>query len=180
MGLFYTGKGDKGKSVVGKKKIDKTCLEIEGLGDLDELNSLLGLVKSKTTSREMRSILHEVQENLFIVQANLAHFMFSKFLAPTLKKEKIAQIEKLIDEFEKKVKPEKGFIVSGSNEASAWLDYARAVARRAERSTLAFSKKRGLAPEILAYVNRLSSLLFAMGRMEAKKMKQKEGHPRYR
>jgi len=180
MGLFYTGKGDKGKSIVGKKTIDKTCIEIVGLGDLDELNSLLGLVKSKMSAREMRAILQEAQENLFIIQANLAHFMFSKFPAPKLKQEKIAKIEKLIDSFEKRVKPEKGFIVGGSNETSAWFDYARAAARRAERSTLAFSKKRRLAPEILAYLNRLSSLLFAMGRIEAKKSKQKEGHPSYR
>ena len=68
MGVFYTGKGDKGKSYVGKKSVSKTCLEIEALGQLDELNSMLGVLKSQRISRNLKKILHEIQENLFTIQ----------------------------------------------------------------------------------------------------------------
>ena len=78
MGLFYTGKGDKGKSIVGKKIIDKTSVEIEALGDLDELNSLLGIVRSSVSDKAFKRIILSVQENLFIIQANVAGFMLAR------------------------------------------------------------------------------------------------------
>jgi len=72
MGNFYTGKGDKGRSYVGKKSVSKTCLEVEALGQLDELNSTLGLLKSQKVNRSLKSILHQVQENLFTIQSHVA------------------------------------------------------------------------------------------------------------
>ena len=74
MGLFYTGKGDNGESVVGQKRIDKTCVEVEALGDTDELNSLIGIVKNTVASDEFKGILSDAQEALFIAQANLSQF----------------------------------------------------------------------------------------------------------
>ncbi|MBI2013864.1 MAG: ATP:cob(I)alamin adenosyltransferase [Candidatus Colwellbacteria bacterium] len=195
MGLFYTGKGDSGKSVIGKKKIDKTCVEIAALGDLDELNSLIGVAKARKLSAVTKKILHTVQENLFIIQANVANIMLGgKYKSPAFPKTKITEIERIIDECERKLKPERGFIISGVNETSALLDYVRAVSRRAERSALVFyknykSKKQGvminhntLLPDsaIMAYLNRLSSLFFALGRMEAKKSHKREKHPKYK
>ena len=181
MGLFYTGKGDNGESVVGQKRIDKTCVEVEALGDTDELNSLIGIVKNTVASDEFKGILSDAQEALFIAQANLAEFMTDyKFKAPELKAERIKKLEDLINSFESEVNPGKGFIISGSNPVSAWLDYARAVARRAERSAIKFSKGRKLAPEIISYLNRLSSLLFAMARVEAKRGGAKEANPQYK
>lgn len=184
MGLFYTGKGDKGQSIIGKKKIDKTCIEIEALGDLDELNSLIGLAKAGKLPIKTKNILHAVQENLFIIQANVASLMLkSKHKPPALSKTKIKDIENIIDECERKLKPERGFIISGTNEVSALLDYIRAVSRRAERSVLAFNKsykRYKISPEILAYLNRLSSLFFALARVEARKSHKKEKNPSYK
>ncbi|OGE84162.1 MAG: ATP:cob(I)alamin adenosyltransferase [Candidatus Colwellbacteria bacterium RIFCSPLOWO2_01_FULL_48_10] len=183
MGLFYTGKGDKGKSVVGKKKIDKTSADIEVLGELDELNSLLGLVKSKLGNGygDFAEIINRVQENLFIIQANIANFMFGgKYKAPAFGNDKISEIESIINDFEFKIKPEKGFVISGTDEISGWLDFARAVSRRVERRILKLSKTRKISPGILAYMNRLSSLLFALARMEAHSAKKKEAHPSYK
>lgn len=180
MKLFYTGKGDKGKSIVGKKKIDKTSIEIEALGDLDELNSLIGIIKSKIGNKNFKIILHNVQENLFIIQANIASFMFPKFKPPEFKNLKIKELEKIIDNLERKIKPAKKFIVPGATEESAWLDYARAVSRRVERNILRHSKKHYLNPDILAYANRLSSLFFALARMSVKKASCAERYPQYR
>ncbi|MEK7503345.1 MAG: cob(I)yrinic acid a,c-diamide adenosyltransferase [Patescibacteria group bacterium] len=190
MGLFYTGKGDKGKSIVGKKIIDKTSVEIEALGDLDELNSLLGIVRSSVSDKAFKRIILSVQENLFIIQANVAGFMLArrslgvggkpKFKPPLFKEEKIRELEKIIDRFEHKIKPAKKFIIPGAGEESAWLDYARAVSRRAERSVFRYSKRHSLNPHILSYMNRLSSLFFAMARMAVKKSFGAERYPQYR
>lgn len=197
MGLFYTGKGDKGKSIVGKKKIDKTSIEIEALGDLDELNSLLGIVRHRMLDKRFKEIILDVQENLFIIQANVAGSMLarrsfsgggvSKFKPPEFKDLKIKELEKIIDNLERKIKPAKKFIIPGAMEKSAWLDYARAVSRRAERSVLRFSKNYKLRttdykldPNILAYLNRLSSLFFALARMIVKESDKSEKYPKYR
>lgn len=187
MGFFYTGKGDRGKSFVGKKEIDKTSIEIEALGDLDELSSLLGLVRQNIKHRVFNKIILDIQENLFIIQANVAGIWYPKFKSPIFKKEKIKEIEKIIDNFEQKIKPAKKFIIPGASEESAWLDYARTLARRAERSVLRFSKNHGLRtkdyrlnPNISAYLNRISSLLFAMARMAVKVHGKPERYPQYK
>jgi cob(I)alamin adenosyltransferase len=182
MGLFYTSKGDKGISDLGRKKIKKTALEIEAVGALDELNSLLGVVKNQSFGKLnnlFRKILNEVQEDLFIIQAHIGAVMVkNEFKPPLFTKNKIIKLEKLIDDFEKKIKPQRGFIVYGATKQTGWLDYARAVSRRAERRVLKLENK--LQPEIFAYLNRLSSLLYAMARFSAKQRKKKEKKPLYK
>lgn len=169
------GSGDNGKSRSGKKWADKTCPEIEALGALDELNSLLGLVRNQKISKEFRGILLEVQHNLFTIQANVAGILFRK-KCDDLKQEKIAEIEKLIEKYSNEVGEIKNFVVPGENEVSAWLDYARAVARRTERRLLATKRS---SKNSRIYLNRFSSLLFVMARFSAKKKDKKEKSPRY-
>ena len=180
--LFYTRKGDKGTSEVKGKTIQKASLEIEALGCLDEVNSLLGLVKTQKLPRGYKKILNQAQENLFIIQAHVGVLMIGKLKAPRFSTAKVKEIEKLIDGLEKKVKPERGFIVSGTNEASSWLDFARAVVRRAEVSMVKLDRKhrKKLEPAILSYMNRLSSLLYAMARYAAKAGDGEEPHPAYK
>lgn len=186
MGLFFTGKGDTGESVVGATKIDKTSVEIEAVGELDELNSFVGLVKTGKISDEFKNLLTVVQENLFIIQANAAEFMFRdesgspQYPAPKFSADKVKELEKVIQEYESEVNPGRGFIVAGSNKYSAWLDVLRAISRRAERRVLSFNKIHPLPHEILAYMNRLSSLFFAMARVNAKREESKEENPRYK
>jgi cob(I)alamin adenosyltransferase len=182
MSLFYTGKGDKGASDLGKQKIKKTRPEIEAVGALDELNSLLGLVKNQSfgrLSRLFKNVICDIQEDLFIIQAHVGAAMVGgKFIPPAFTGGKAAKLEKLINDFERKIKPGRGFIVYGATEGTGWLDYARAVARRAEQSVLKIRSK--LQPEIFSYLNRLSSLLYAMARLAVKKSGEKEKNPRYR
>ncbi len=206
MPLFYTKKGDKGYSHIGKQKIDKTCVEIEALGQLDELNSLLGLIKSLPAgqaghkiSGDFKKILHDIQENLFVVQANVAAVMLNRkprrqkvgvptgasgYKVPGFNPAKLEEIEKIIDKFEKAIKPAKKFVIAGANPLSAWLDYARARSRNVERAVLKILKdkkaKKEIGDEVSAYLNRLSSLLFAMARMAVKRAGIKERHPTYK
>ncbi|MDP3729454.1 MAG: cob(I)yrinic acid a,c-diamide adenosyltransferase [bacterium] len=178
---FYTGKGDKGASLICGKKIDKSCCEVEALGELDELNSLLGIVRTKKMDQELKSVVLAIQENLFIIQANIAIFFFGKQVkAPVFKKEKVVELERFIDRCEKEVKPAKKFIIAGEHPVAAWFDYARAVSRRAERRIRVVAKKHTVNPSISAYMNRLSSTLFACGRLAAKRARAKELHPSYK
>lgn len=190
MRLFYTRKGDKGISHIGKTKVSKTCLEIEALGQLDELNSMIGVLKSLPTgrqagqasqniSRELKNILHQIQEDLFIIQAHVANLMMkSNFKAPEFESLKVEKAEKIIDQIEGSLKPIKKFIISGTNQTSAWLEFLRAKSRNVERSVLQIEKINNLSPEIKAYLNRLSSLFFALARWEARN--KKESSPSYK
>lgn len=179
MALFYTGRGDKGRSLVGKKKYPKDSPIMQALGDLDEVNSLLGLVRSRA-KKDLKEKLFLVQENLFIIQARVAWLMFQKFKSPQLAKTKIEAMEQEIVAMEKKIKPERGFVITGDKEQAAWLDYARAVARRAERSAMTLNKKHKLPQELLTYLNRLSSYLYALARLEISKSRTKERKPQYK
>ena len=178
MALFYTGRGDKGQSHVGKKKYPKDSPIMETLGDVDELNSLLGVIRSRA-KKELGKKLFLVKENLFIIQARIGWLMVKKFKSPKLTKAKIQALEKEIEGIEKKIRLERGFIISGEHETASWLDYTRSVARRAERSAIKLSKQHKLPKELLTYLNRLSSYLYALARLEMAQSKTEEKRPRY-
>ena len=180
MPFFYTGKGDKGTSIIGKKKFPKDSPAIEALGDLDELNSLIGLFKSTSNGKPFFLKLTKVQETLFIIQARIAWILYPKFSSPQVSKEKVKELEKEIERAEETIRPERGFVIPGTNETASWLDYLRAVERRVERRVYTLSKKHPVPKEILAYLNRLSSYLYALARLEIHKKKLKEPKPTYR
>lgn len=180
MAIFYTGKGDKGKSYIGSKKIEKTSILIQAVGALDELNSLIGLARNYITSKKINRRLLEIQENLFIIQANVAYFMYPKFKPPKFSASKTKNLEKLIEDIEKKITIQRKFIIPGSNKNSAWLDFLRAVTRRTEIRLLGVKKRYAISDEILSYLNRLSSLNYALARYEAYLKGIKEKNPSYR
>lgn len=180
MGLFYTGRGDKGSSYIGKQKVPKDSPIVEALGDLDELNSLLGVVRTQVRRPTLQKKLQGVQENLFIIQARIAWLMYPKFPSPQMTKDKVRVMEREIDAIEKKIKPARGFVISGSDLTASWLDMLRAVSRRAERRAVKLHKTHTLPQEIITYLNRLSSYLYALAREEAAVKKVKESHPTYK
>lgn len=181
MSTFYTGKGDGGVSHVGRKQIKKTCLEVVAVGDLDELNSFLGLAKHHLGDKKMMKVFDDIQQDVFIIQAHVAACMFEDaYKPPAFSKEKVARLEEHIADLEKKIPPLKQFVIPGSNEPSAWCDVARTLARRAERGALRHHDEHPLDLEVLRYMNRLSTMLFVVGRFLAKKGKSTEAHPRYR
>ncbi len=153
---------------------------METLGDLDELNGFLGLVRSMVKNRKLSAGLEAVQQHLFIIQAQVAVVMFPKFKSPELKKEKVEWLEREIDIIEKKIKPERGFVISGATPISAWLDVSRTIARRAERAVTTFHRTYPLPREIIPYLNRLSSYLYAFARLESASKKIREQKPKYR
>ena len=181
--MLYTGKGDKGDTYFfgSKERASKSSCQTEALGALDELNSLLGICKNASLNFEftvngksVQKIIEDVQQNLFIIQAAVAG------TDKKITEEKIKSVENIINSIEKELPEIKTFFLSGGTELSAILDYTRAVARRVEREVVKFSEtEKEVAPEILAYLNRLSSLLYAFVRFANLKSNVKETPPTY-
>lgn len=182
--MLYTRKGDKGDTYFfsSKDRFSKSGERAEALGALDELNSLLGLCKVKSQETSIKTeghtlsyILEQVQQNLFIIQAALAG------ADKTITQEKIDAVEKIIDTIEKELPEIKTFFLAGGTELSTLLDYARAVSRRAERIIVKYLEagEIELKPEICAYLNRLSSLLYALVRIVNLKSGVQEIPPSY-
>ncbi len=176
--IFYTKKGDKGKSYLKNKSLKKDHIILNALGELDELNSLIGVVKNYV--KEYKNKLHNIQEDLFIVQAQISWLLYPHFEKPKLSYDKIKKLEKEIDEIERKINPERKFIIPGKEIKSGWLHYLRAVCRRVERELVSLDKKYKLEKELLAYINRLSSYFYALGRLIVYKKGLKEDHPKYK
>ncbi|GIW66858.1 MAG: ATP:cob(I)alamin adenosyltransferase [Candidatus Parcubacteria bacterium] len=174
---LYTKKGDRGKSLIGKNKIYKDNFILETLGELDELNSLLGVIKNYL--KNYRTSLTQIQNDLFIIQANISYLIYKKFIPPKLKKQKVEKLEKEISKIEKTIKLPQNFIIPGKEINSAWLHYARTVIRRVERKIIRLSKRKKIEPTILIYLNRLSSYFYALALKEVYQKKLSEDEPNY-
>lgn len=179
MGFFYTGKGDGGASAVGGASIAKDAPILEALGEVDELNSLLGAIRAQAEEDSLREGLVRCQETLFIIQARLAWIMYPQFKAPQVTGDHIRDMEREIDALEEAIGPERGFVVPGSTPLGAWLDYARAVSRRTERRVVALARECEVPDSVKGYMNRLSSYLYASARYEAHRRGIEEKGPRY-
>lgn len=179
--VFYTGRGDDGKSAFGDKKLPKSDSLFELLGNLDELNSLIGVCRATADTSEFNSILKRVQEILFIAQSAVAAVGFGYEIKP-INKVTAAHTEFLENEIKKldeKLPALKNFVLPGGTRLAAELDLARAVSRRAERSAVVYNEKKALSPELLKFLNRLSSLLFALARAANQAAGQVEENPHY-
>ena len=181
---LYTGKGDGGTTKLFSSKkgerVSKSSLVFEALGTVDELNTVVGWCRSACSVDWMvgdvalSSVLLDVQEHLFTLQAELAG-------APKkIPKKSVTVLEKRIADIEKELPEITSFLMPGGFELSARLDIARAVSRRAERLLVAVQEKDGAVSEhTLVYANRLSSLLYALVRFVNEKTDSTEQAPRY-
>lgn len=185
--MLYTRKGDGGttKTFGCDQRISKSSLVAEALGVLDEINSFLGIARARSTRRSFKiktkeikfsDIILEIQQNLFIIQAEVAGATLF------IDQEKIKIIESIIDGIEKILPPINSFFISGSTELSATFDFARTLARKAERRVIA-AKEEGkikVSDSTLAYLNRLSSLLYALARISSHAEGMEEIKPDYK
>ena len=182
---LFTGKGDDGTTKLfdseSGKRASKTSPIFECLGMLDELNTLVGWCKVACSDdlvvqeRAMKIILHDVQDHLFTLQAEVAGAPKSIPLSS------VEALGVLINRIEGEMPPIKTFLVPGGTELSSRLDIARAVARRAERRlvTLHESGERKVSGSSRAYANRLSSLLYALTRIVNSRAGVVEKPPQY-
>lgn len=163
---IYTKKGDKGEtSLYGEVRCRKSDIRIRAIGEIDEINAVLGVARAHTEDGELSAIISHIQEDLFILGAQLASV---KKQAPNLNpvsQDDIAQLENYIDNLGKQLKPLRNFILPGGGVMSSYLHLARSVCRRAERTIVELSGVEPVESTVLAYLNRLSDLLFVMARV---------------
>jgi len=174
MGKIYTRVGDRGTtSLFGGKRVGKNSVRIEAYGNVDDLNSLIGVILADFV--EVRPLLEigplkrklfRVQTELFVLGSDLATPMESKLKVkvPRVKKSYSTRLEKEIDTWDKNLAPLKKFIIPGGSPVGAKLHLARTVARRAERSIVTLAKSETINVNARIYINRLSDWLFTLAR----------------
>jgi cob(I)alamin adenosyltransferase len=164
---LFTGKGDQGSTDLLGERVGKDDPRIGLIGELDEVTSHLGFGRAVAASPRSSEWLIEVQRDLYKIMAELA---FTDDLRPdayVLGEDRVSRLEELTDTLSAEVELPRQFILPGDTVAGAALDVARTVVRRAERSAVALANDCHLTnPQVLRYLNRLSSLLFMLARFE--------------
>ncbi|QTA37602.1 cob(I)yrinic acid a,c-diamide adenosyltransferase [Thermosipho ferrireducens] len=162
--MISTKTGDSGKtSLANGERVDKDNIRVEAYGTIDELTSFLGIVKCYLTGEE-KKLIESIQKELFKIAAELAKG--EKYIEPIGKKE-VDSLTKKVEYYETKVSIN-SFVLPGATIPGAYLDIARTIVRRCERRIVSLSKIEKVRKEILAYMNRLSDLLYILARYTEK------------
>ena len=156
-----TRTGDDGTPGLGDgTRTGKDHLRVHAMGDVDELNSQLGVLLCEDLPEAVRSALHDIQHDLFDLGGELSvpgHSIMSEAHS--------ARLEEALDAFNAKLPALKDFILPGGSRAASLAHVARTVCRRAERAVVALGHTVAVAPPLLQYLNRLSDLLFVLARV---------------
>lgn len=166
---IYTKGGDKGKTGIhGGQRVDKDDIRIEANGCLDELNSMLGVVRAYIPQdHEWQSIFFKIQSEIMVVMSHVATPSEIRDKNPNVLSEDLDRYcEDIIDDLTGKMDENNYFILPGGNLISSHLQLARSIARRSERRLWTLNKQDEVPVSILRFINRLSDLLFVMARYE--------------
>jgi len=166
---FYTAKGDSGNTgFLGEGRISKASVKIEAVGSVDEATAAIGLARALSSQEKTRSILLKVQKQLYLLMSELSATPETAEHFDKISDDELGWLETQIADLEKVVTLPREFIIPGENPSSGALSVARAVVRRAERRTVALLDADEIQkPILVAYLNRLSSLLFILEVYEA-------------
>lgn len=158
---IYTRTGDGGETGLGDgSRARKDRPRIVALGEIDELNSVIGVLLAEPMSEEVRGILESVEHDLFDLGGDV-----SIPGRATMTEGQVRRLETLLDDFNATLPRLKEFILPGGTRAAGLAHLARAVCRRAERSVVALASSEKVADAARIYLNRLSDLLFVLGRV---------------
>ena len=185
---IYTGRGDAGRTDLRTgERVSKASPRIEAYGTVDELNALIGTIRSAVDG-DVARLLERIQNHLHVVQAELANpdprqadldNPAEAWDEPRLDDERVDRLETWIDEFEAELEPLTSFILPGGSEVGARLHHARTVCRRAERRVIGLDEAAGVSTTVLEYLNRLSDLLFVLARAVNARAGVPEEQPTY-
>lgn len=166
---FFTSNGDCGDTgFLGSGRISKTSARIEAIGSVDEATAALGLARSLTEIEKTRSIVLQIQKQLYVLMTELSAEPDMAGQFDAIDEEEVIWLEEQITSLEKLVELPREFIIPGESPAGGALAIARTVIRRAERRVIALFEENEIQKVILiAYLNRLSSLIFILEIYEA-------------
>jgi cob(I)alamin adenosyltransferase len=173
---IYTGRGDEGQTDLGDgSRLSKAAGRIEAYGTVDECNAQIGAARL-SGYEDVDDWLAGLQNQLHIAQATLAN---PDGEGPEITEDHVATLEDWIDTAEADLEPLQSFILPGGSELGAQLHVARAVARRAERRTVALAEADEVAQPLIVYLNRLSDALFVFARLVNARESVPEESPTY-
>jgi cob(I)alamin adenosyltransferase len=164
---IYTRGGDDGRTSLGDgARVPKHHARIQALGSLDEANAAIGVALLHIEDDEIRDALALAQNDLFDVGADLCRpeQKDAKRQVLRISAQQVLTIERHVDRFNEALSPLTSFVLPGGSAASAHLHLARTSVRRAERDMVALAASEAVNAEALKYINRLSDLLFVLGR----------------
>ena len=163
----YTRTGDKGGTgLFGGSRVPKQSLRVEAYGTVDEANAALGAAKAMLPAGQWRRRVHDVQQRLFVLAAELASDPEgTAILANKINTGDITDLEHLIDDCLAVTGPQREFVVPGRDDRSGAFHQARTVVRRAERRVLTLAETEPVRPELIKYLNRLSDAVYSLARL---------------
>ena len=157
---IYTRTGDNGTTGLGDgTRVGKDHARVEAYGDVDELNSVLGMLLAQDIADDLRGYLTDIQHELFDLGGELCIPGRTALVAA-----QVTRLENILDQLNADLEPLKEFILPGGAETAALCHLARTVCRRAERRVIALSRTETVSDNAIKYLNRLSDLLFVMAR----------------
>jgi len=167
---IYTKTGDKGEtSLVDGSRVSKSSKRVDTFGDVDELNSIIGISLQYINDSEIWDVLNTIQNDLFILGGDLATPSDFEIEIPRISPDMIKKLETLIDSYHSEVGDLKEFILPAGREASPYIHLARSVCRRAERKLVDLSNDEKVNDYAIIFLNRLSDLLFVLARVVNKR-----------
>ena len=167
---IYTRTGDEGETALfGGGRVSKDHPRVAAYGDVDELSSVLGVVRATEPTEFFDPLLQSIQRDLFSIGGHLATpdpARVAKALEKAaLSAERVSEFERVIDEADRELPPLRAFVLPAGTQKSAVLHLARTVCRRAERRVVHLGQESDVPSLFLVYLNRLSDLLFTLARL---------------
>lgn len=163
---LYTKTGDEGETgLLGGARVSKASVQVSAYGDVDELNSTIGVVRLHPIDSATDGLLASIQSELFNLGAELSAPPGKDPGVPRVDDAEIELLERAIDRADGELPPLKTFVLPGGCAAAAHLHVARTVCRRAERAVVGLADEVEVRPAIVRYLNRLSDLLFVLARL---------------
>lgn len=179
MDKIYTRTGDDGTtSLFGGNRVEKGNPRIGAYGTVDETNSTVGVARAhlrgEPGEERLDPVLSDIQEELFILGADLATPSDAKPIVPRIQEKHVSDLEARIDRFDEELPTLERFILPGGSPTGASLHSARTVCRRAERQIVQVSASTPITEQAIVYLNRLSDLLFVLARWANRQAGERE------
>jgi cob(I)alamin adenosyltransferase len=172
----YTKTGDKGTTgLLGGTRVSKSDIRIEAYGNVDELNSWIGLLRDLPVNDKRQDLLTKIQDRLFVIGSWLAmEGIDNIYNIPEIKEADIKLLENEMDSMDELLPALKNFVLPGGDTSVSYAHIARTVCRRAERQVIRLAEVATISEIVIKYLNRLSDFLFVLSRKLTLELNVKE------